>query len=145
MAKAISLKQPFAWGAVHGWKDCENRSWYTDYRGPIWIHASKSPDNILGTEPADWAKEGRKKFFPGLPPWNELSFGAIIGMVDLVDCVTVEVAESRKKSIHQHGDWCLLLENARVLKKPITWSGNLGIFSIGLEPEDDMFFPQGKK
>lgn len=78
MAKAISLKQPFAWGAVHGWKDCENRSWYTDYRGPVWIHASKSPDNILGTEPADWAKEGRK-VFPGASPGMNSALAPLLG------------------------------------------------------------------
>ena len=145
MAKVISLRQPHAWGAVHGWKDCENRGWYTDYRGPLWIHAGKSTEEFKDTEPEMWAMEGRKKLFPGLPPWKELSYGAIIGLVDMVDCVTFEVAESRKKSIHHNGDWCFLLENARVLKKPLPWTGQLGLFNIGIEPQDEMFLPQGKK
>lgn len=38
--KALSIKQPFAALIVHGIKDIENRTWKTNYRGKIYIHAS---------------------------------------------------------------------------------------------------------
>jgi hypothetical protein len=42
--KAISIKQPFAWLLVNGFKDLENRNWKTNFRGEILIHASKDID-----------------------------------------------------------------------------------------------------
>lgn len=42
--KALSLRQPWAWAVVHGYKDVENRSWSTKHRGPLLIHASKQLD-----------------------------------------------------------------------------------------------------
>ncbi|MCA9418448.1 MAG: ASCH domain-containing protein [Candidatus Omnitrophica bacterium] len=38
--KAISIRQPFAHYIVTGDKKIEYRSWRTNYRGPILIHAS---------------------------------------------------------------------------------------------------------
>jgi hypothetical protein len=37
--KAICIHQPWAHFIVKGFKDIENRSWKTKYRGPILIHA----------------------------------------------------------------------------------------------------------
>lgn len=39
--KALSIRQPWAWLIVNGFKDIENRSWDTKYRGLVLIHASK--------------------------------------------------------------------------------------------------------
>ncbi len=32
-SRALSLKQPWAWLVVKGYKDIENRSWSTNHRG----------------------------------------------------------------------------------------------------------------
>ena len=40
--KAISIKQPWASLIAHGIKDIENRSWRTNYRGRVLIHAGAS-------------------------------------------------------------------------------------------------------
>jgi len=45
--KAILIRQPWAWLIVHGYKDVENRTWSTKYRGPILIHAGKTLDPYL--------------------------------------------------------------------------------------------------
>lgn len=37
--KALSIRQPYAWAIVMGFKDVENRSWATHHRGPVLIHA----------------------------------------------------------------------------------------------------------
>jgi hypothetical protein len=39
--KAISIRQPWAWLIVNGFKDVENRSWKTKYRGPVLVHAGR--------------------------------------------------------------------------------------------------------
>lgn len=36
--KALSVRQPWAWLIVNGYKDIENRDWSTQQRGRIWIH-----------------------------------------------------------------------------------------------------------
>jgi hypothetical protein len=43
--KALSVRQPWSWFIVHGFKDIENRDWQSTnpamrYRGPVLIHAS---------------------------------------------------------------------------------------------------------
>lgn len=39
--RILSVRQPWAFAIARGWKPIENRSWPTDYRGPLLIHASK--------------------------------------------------------------------------------------------------------
>ena len=41
--KALSVRQPYAWLLVNGFKTCENRSWNTQHRGTLVIHASAKP------------------------------------------------------------------------------------------------------
>jgi len=88
--KALSIKQPWASLIAHGLKDIENRTWATKYRGKIYIHASGTPsfnnltlnlshdqiDQIVlnGSFPLDARDEKYPK-------------SAIIGTVDIVDCV----------------------------------------------------------
>jgi hypothetical protein len=40
----LSIRQPWATYVVYGIKPIENRSWTTDYRGPLLIHASAKED-----------------------------------------------------------------------------------------------------
>ena len=40
--KAISIKQPWASLIAYGIKDIENRTWRTNYRGRVLIHAGAS-------------------------------------------------------------------------------------------------------
>ena len=37
--KVLVVRQPWAWLIVNGYKDIENRSWRTRYRGALLIHA----------------------------------------------------------------------------------------------------------
>lgn len=39
--KALSLKQPYAWLIANGFLQVDDRTWGTQYRGPMLIHASK--------------------------------------------------------------------------------------------------------
>lgn len=46
--KAITIWQPWASLIALGVKTIETRSWSTDYRGPLAIHAAATPAGILG-------------------------------------------------------------------------------------------------
>jgi hypothetical protein len=38
--KALSIRQPWAWLVVNGWKNIENRERRFSHRGPLLIHAA---------------------------------------------------------------------------------------------------------
>jgi hypothetical protein len=80
--KALSIRQPWAWLIIHGGKDIENRSWKTNYRGRFLVHAGKNFDSDAYHT---LLEKGVK-----LPGISELARGAIIGSVELVDCIPVE-------------------------------------------------------
>ncbi len=92
--KALSIKQPFASlictprydNPLLGIKDIENRTWKTNFRGRIYIHASaKGYSNNV--ELFNW--EQAKSYWNKREQVIELSKlkSAIIGEVDIVDCV----------------------------------------------------------
>src|SRR5689334_13061968 len=80
--KTLSLLQPWATLVVTGVKKIETRSWQTNYRGPLLIHASLGKKGgILSSEPPF------KKY---ISDFDQLPFGAIIGSVLLEDILPVE-------------------------------------------------------
>ena len=84
--KTLSIKQPWASLIVLGIKDVENRSWSTNFRGKIYIHASKVPVrglwNNLNREQVHEAIKSNK-----IDNYTVLPYGAIIGTVEIVDIV----------------------------------------------------------
>jgi hypothetical protein len=85
--KALSIKQPWASLIAHGIKDIENRNWRTHFRGKIYIHASAMPAgttakclNDLQTN--SLLNRGNFAFLD-----TALINSAIIGEVDIIDCV----------------------------------------------------------
>jgi len=89
--KVISLLQPWATLVVIGAKKIETRSWNTNYRGPLLIHASQKwsgEQNRIACSPPFYAHllaagfiGGRSAHKCGLP------LGAIIGQVDVANTV----------------------------------------------------------
>src|SRR5690242_9023233 len=69
--RIISIRQPWAALIVHGFKDVENRTWPTRYRGAVLIHASLRPDDIS-------SDEIERRF--GVCLEGELPLGGIVGM-----------------------------------------------------------------
>lgn len=86
--KAISLWQPWASAVANGSKLIETRSWATSYRGPLAIHAA-SRRNIeeLSYYGACWNWCGALGVVMGCAKlYDTLPFGAIVAVVELVDC-----------------------------------------------------------
>ena len=79
---ALSVRQPWAWLIVAGFKDIENRSRRTLYRGPVLIHAGVNR-RLLDSRFWDWLKRHH-----GVVPPLSLELGGVVGVVDLVDCVS---------------------------------------------------------
>jgi hypothetical protein len=53
--KALSIRQPWAWLIVKGYKDIENRTWATKLRGRVFVHASKGMTRAEYEDAADLA------------------------------------------------------------------------------------------
>lgn len=117
--KALSVRQPWAWALVAGWKDVENRTWRTSHRGLLLIHAGKR-----------WDPEGKRLIerLLGVPAPHDLPLGAIVGVVEIVGCVTD--ADS-PWAIDDH--WHFQVANARQIA-PTPSVGRLGLFEVDPDP-----------
>jgi hypothetical protein len=118
--KAITVRQPWAWAILYAGKNIENRSWRTHIRGPVAIHAAKGLtrseyEAVVESLPRRWRKE--------VPAFEEMTRGAIIGVVDLVDCVT------ESKSRWFGGEYGFVLKNPRPIK-PIPCTGALSFWDV---------------
>jgi hypothetical protein len=98
--KALTIRQPWAWLIISGHKDIENRTWKTNYRGPLLIHAASSFASMSFEEIED-------KFRVKLPPRDAMRRGGIVGICNLVDCVT------KHRSKWFEGPYGFVLENAK--------------------------------
>jgi hypothetical protein len=96
--KALTLTQPWATLVAIGAKRIETRSWRTNYRGPLAIHAAKAfPRDCreLG-----WAQPFRcalhhAGIFPNAGAQWELPLGKILATCRLVDCVPTEYMDAK--------------------------------------------------
>jgi hypothetical protein len=129
---ALSTKQPWAWLICKGFKDVENRIWGTKFRGRIYIHAGLSRDEMNKQVLASVLRILNNRQAAELMLQYQISegvpvllrFGAIIGEVDILDCVT----ESRSPWFV--GPYGFTLANPSLYKKPIPCKGRLGFFEI---------------
>lgn len=119
--KALSIKQPWAWLIVAGYKRIENRTWTTSHRGPLAIHAGKSFD----VEGWLWVREN----FPQIQmphPDNHIR-GAIVGTATLSGVVT------RSDDPWFCGPYGWMLSSPQPLMTPIVLRGQLGLFDVKIE------------
>jgi hypothetical protein len=83
--KALTLRQPWAWPAIYGGKDAENRRWKTRHRGPLLIHAG------MDVDPGGSASALKTIADPDVFARPRIAWearGAIIGLVFLADILT---------------------------------------------------------
>lgn len=105
---ALSIRQPFSHHILHGDKDVENRDWRTHFRGLLLIHAG------LKVEDKEFCEK------------HKCPTGAIVGMVEVVDCVT------EMDSPWFYGKYGFVLQNPIVLE-PIPCKGKQGFFKPDID------------
>ncbi|MGP1718591.1 MAG: hypothetical protein ACTS9Y_15570 [Methylophilus sp.] len=130
--KALSLKQPFAWLIANGYLLVDDRSWGTQYRGPILIHASK------GLYEAYYQHIRSNTDVP-IPDRDKLEYGGVVGIANLVLCSKpgeLPAGISREQRAHFGGVhqeyFGFLFEQARPLPL-LPCAGKLGIFEIDID------------
>lgn len=119
--KVLSIRQPWAWLIVHGYKDVENRTWSTKIRGRFLIHSSQS-----GRQ-ADYDAcvlfMALHDLWVPLPSYALLQRGGIVGAATIQDCVTSH------SSPWFTGPFGFLLSGPEVLPfRPL--KGVLGFFNL---------------
>lgn len=122
--KVLTIKEPWASLIIEGYKEYEFRSWKTNYRGKILIHAGLNieKNNLVKFKDYD----------------INIQKGKIIGEAMLTDCVKVTEdfqKELLKKDKIVYGqsdhasDYAWKLENVIKYEEPISVKGKLGLWN----------------
>jgi hypothetical protein len=117
--KAITVKQPWASLLIGGEQSHETRSWQTQYRGLLLIHAANRPSMYrrrLARDPR------RAALFAAEP----VPCGCVLGFAVLADCVPAE-------ALDHAGSWAWRLERPTQLSQPFPVRGALGLFEVNDE------------
>ena len=124
--KVLSIKEPFATLIKDGIKIYETRSWKTNYRGEIYIHASLSLSKSERVESAN-------KYLK-----SEIKPGFILCKCELVDCIPMtdefikyinEETSEYDYGLYSEGRYAWKLKVLEVLDEPIPAKGKLGIWN----------------
>jgi hypothetical protein len=165
--KGVTLWNPYAFAMVACARDTgeplktvETRSWPTSYRGPIAIHAAQEKSSVraahlIGQDlrSAYVSAMGRNRDHEtfrhaGVASWEDLPFGMILGVGNLVACVptsdmTVDTArrmiavlgEEQWESDRQWGNfapgrWLWHIQELNVFPTPIPYRGAQGLYDV---------------
>lgn len=124
--KVLSIKEPFATLIKDGVKIYETRSWKTNYRGEIYIHASLS---LSKSENAEMANKFLK---------SKINPGYILCRCELINCILmteefIQYINSETKEgmygRYLEGRYAWELKVLEVLNEPILAKGKLGIWN----------------
>lgn len=128
--RALTLRQPFAWAVIKGFKSVENRG----YLPPqamigqlIAIHAG-----VARVDDGDcaWVKSRARTRMP-----DELDVGAIVGLVRLVAAVRGPRSLTRQqRRWYVPGSCAWILDDVIELESPIGCTGQLGFWQIKGRP-----------
>ncbi len=102
--KAISIREPWASMIREGIKSIETRTWYTSYRGPLLICASKRPDMMLA--------------------------GHAVAKANLVEVRLMILADEERAACSWYPEaFAWVLENVQPID-PFPVKGRLGLFDV---------------
>lgn len=142
--KVLSVRQPWASLLLSGEDWCENRSWSTNYRGPLWIHAS---GKIETGECELWGIDK-----------SQLTTSAVLGCVELIDVIHIDELEERLPELPEDitldgevgpdfivGEYCWIVANPRPLKTPIAAKGKLNLWKLNVNDDQAREFGEPER
>jgi hypothetical protein len=140
--KAISVRQPWAWCITNAGKCVENRTWNTDYRGPVLIHAAK---RCTMAEYVDWSNsiwnaapyaEAVLCSLTGhdLPDIKDMPRGGFVARASIVGCVHASDKHllSAQDKLWFFGPYGFVLSDVEPIPF-VPYLGALGLFNV---PDD---------
>lgn len=128
--KVLTIKEPYATFIMNNLKQIETRSWKTNYRGEIYIHAGKSKQFI---------KNIHSEKVISLMNKYDMNYGKIICKAKLVDCVYMteefinkikqEKPEEFELGIYQVGRYAWILKDIEKINPSIEAKVKLKIWT----------------
>lgn len=115
--RCLAIQQPWAWAICAGFKRIENRTWNTQYRGPVAIVASAKQTR---------ANDAVRHFTGGRLPKDTLAFSAIIGTAVLTDVVPLSAAV--EDDPHAYGPLCWRFDQPIWFQKAIRTTAKLRLY-----------------
>jgi activating signal cointegrator 1 len=141
--KGLTLLEPWASLVAAGYKRIETRSWSTEYRGELLIHASASKKSCRHSYDVGLLfKTAGLEFPEGWPATaSEYPLGRIVAVARLIDCAEMTEANIARVSKIERafGDWrpkrfAWILATVRRTEQ-IPWKGALGLWDVPQELE----------
>ena len=127
--KVLTIKEPFASLIKEKVKLIETRSWKTNYRGILYIHA--------GLKKVDYKDKRIQELITYLSK-KEMSYGHIICKCELVDCIYMDnkfinnIKKNKKEYLcgrYEIGRYAWVLKVISIIEPPIKAKGQLGIWN----------------
>ena len=128
IVRVLSVRQPWAELILSGRKDIEIRTWKTNYRGRVFIHAGKQVDKeALNEMPAEWIPQ----FLP---------IGYLLGFVELVEIKAYDRTDFERDKERHYNDpkWYNGRQYGWVFRKhhkivPLEMKGKLRLFKADID------------
>ena len=150
--KALTIKQPWSTLIVDGIKDIENRTWKTNYRGRILIHASEKEDLYWFDKCNESQYKNIQNYISSVYTKDEYrsTFGSIIGSVEITDCVINHPSIWAEKTHYEQTNesnpdledttiiYNWVLANPVKFDKPIPMKGKLRLWNVDLEDDIEL-------
>lgn len=113
--RALSVRQPWTSLILSGYKDIENRSWSSEYRGVLVLHAGTRPIRELMGEVADL-------------PLHGTATGAFLGTVRLAGVHHAQTCRCRCSTWAEPDQYHWELSRPCVFVRPRSGAGSLRLF-----------------
>ncbi|XP_076354543.1 activating signal cointegrator 1 [Tachypleus tridentatus] len=127
--KCLSMHQPWASLLIMEIKKHEGRTWYTPFRGRIWIHAaSKVPSHQEITEIQQTYKFLECDDFIKFP--EQYPTGCLLGCVDLTECLPQEQYREQYPDGESGSPYVFICENPQELLVKFPMKGKHKIFQL---------------
>jgi len=135
--RALTIRQPYATLIMQGVKQFETRSWRTEYRGPLVIHAAANGARIHGDQLRRMEK--RLRIMPTALMGLDYPLGAVLGVVELVECLPIsprliDALTPREKWLGWYSDGGFVWDLARAgrvrFAEPIACAGRQGLWTL---------------
>jgi activating signal cointegrator 1 len=132
--KVLTIRQPHVAAIFARLKLYETRSWRAKFRGLLAIHAGAAPD-LRRLAEMGWTRDvwHTPRFWPKSVPIAVETLGAIIGTVEMVDCIPVEDVPDgpeRDWGDFSAGRWAWKFEDPRLLSRPLPAVGALSLWNF---------------
>ena len=129
--KGLSISQPYPALLLTDHKHNETRSWKTNYRGPVLIHASKTRNKTYLQNKALMDMAG------------DLYFGCGIAVGNLVDCIPITEEyiatlppDELQTGFYSPGRYAWVFENVHPID-PVPMKGRLGLWNYKPEESEE--------